>query len=73
MIKKVVITLLLLLLVIGGGGGAYLLLAPNFAPARGTAYVYIRPDDTFDGLCRQLTDSPPGGDVPTRRTGAALR
>ena len=50
MIKKVVITLLLLLLVIGGGGGAYLLLAPNFAPARGTAYVYIRPDDTFDGL-----------------------
>ena len=74
MIKKVVITLLLLLLVIGGGGGAYLLLAPNFAPARGTAYVYVRPDDTFDGLCRQLTDSAGCRQVETFRLAArALR
>ena len=74
MIKKVVITLLLLLLVIGGGGGAYLLLAPNFAPARGTAYVYIRPDDTFDGLCRQLTDSAGCRQMETFRLAArALR
>ena len=73
MIKKVVITLLLLL-VIGGGGGAYLLLAPNFAPARGTTYVYIRPDDTFDGLCRQLTDSAGCRQVETFRLAArALR
>ena len=57
MIKKVTIALLLLLLVLGGGGGAYLLLAPNFTPPHGTAYVYIRPTDTFDGLCQQLKDS----------------
>ena len=74
MIKKAVITLLLLILVIGGGGGAYLLLAPNFAPARGTAYVYIRPDDTFDGLCRQLADSAGCRQMETFRLAArALR
>ena len=74
MIKKVVITLLLLLLVIGGGGGAYLLLAPNFAPARGTTYVYIRPDDTFDDLCRQLIDSAGCRQMETFRLAArALR
>lgn len=56
MIKKVSIALLIVLVAIGGCG-AYLLLAPNFAPPRSTAYVYIRPDDTFDSLCQQLIDS----------------
>ncbi len=73
MIKKVSIALLIVLVAIGGCG-AYLLLAPNFSPARGTTYVYIRPDDTFDDLCRQLEDSAGCRQLATFRLAArALR